>query len=107
MKTLWLSSEKLIASLKLIAPTTVLRRPGDTVRLTLVANLYDGTRQVLTPPACATEYVTGNPGILKVDSDGLVTAVRPGESYVNAISEDEFDSIPIRVEGAGSGGHSR
>jgi hypothetical protein len=96
--TLWLSSEGLIASLKLTAPTTILKRPGETAQLTLVGSLYDGTRQVLTAAICSTEYVSGNARVVKVSPEGLVTAVGDGESYVNAIAEDEFDSLPIRVE---------
>jgi hypothetical protein len=96
--TFWLESTPLIRSLELTAPTTTLRRPGETVQLRLVGTLYDGTRQALTAAACGAEYATHPPQVLKVSPEGLVTAIGTGEAEVTAFSEDVGATLELRVE---------
>ena len=96
--TFWLGSVTLIRSLELTAPTTTLRRLGETVQLQLVGTLYDGTRQVLAAAACGAEYITYPPQVLKVSPDGLVTAIGKGEAEVTAFSEDVGATLELRVE---------
>jgi hypothetical protein len=96
--TFFLTSEALIRSLDLKSPTLILQRPGDSAQLKLVATLYDGSQQVLTPPGCGTVYSTIDPKVLRISSKGLVTATGEGEGVASAISEDVIAAITMRVQ---------
>jgi hypothetical protein len=99
--TFFLTSEALIRSLDLTSPTLILHRPGDSAQLKLVATLYDGSQQVLTPAGCGTVYSTIDPKVLRTSSGGLVTAVGEGEGVASAISEDVIAAVTMRVEAGG------
>jgi hypothetical protein len=99
--TFWLTSEVLIRSLELTGPTLPLKRPGDSAQLSLVATLFDGSRQVLTAAECGTVYGTIDPKVLRVSPSGMVTAAGKGEGVASAISEDVIATITMRVEAGG------
>src|SRR5512147_490359 len=65
-------------SIAIAAPRTTLTSLGETVQLTVTATFSGGTTQNVTTPDAGTMYDSSDPGVVIVDSNGLVTAVGKG-----------------------------
>jgi hypothetical protein len=95
--SLSIEATPLLQSLDVTAPTTTLRRRGETVQLKVTGLLRDGTRQDLTAGACGTLYRTLADHV-EVSSDGLVTAAEDGEPLVLAVYDNKHALIGLHID---------
>ena len=73
----------------------VLMGIGETVRLSLVAMLTDGSTRDLDPTLAAWE--SSDPGVARVAPDGVVTAVRTGQATISATYEQHEAELEMSV----------
>jgi uncharacterized protein YjdB len=76
-----------------LQPSSVTLEPGEAVTLTVVTKSVDGT--VLTGRAVT--FTSGNSGIARISSDGVVTAVAPGSTTITATSEGVTGTATVVV----------
>jgi hypothetical protein len=70
---------------------------GDVRHLTVFGTLPDGSQTSLTYPDSGTTFVSSNPKIATVDSNGVVTAVSAGLVNITVANEGTTSSIQINV----------
>ncbi len=70
----------------------VAAKKGDTWQLKAVAVWSDGAREDVTP-LC--RFQSNNEQVAKIDQDGLVTAVGPGDSHVVAFYDNGVVPLPV------------
>ena len=83
--------------LTISASTTTLTEPGQVLPLTVVALYPDGTSADVTPGAAGTNYVTSNPAVATLSSDGELTAVASGTVIVSALNEGASGFLRLQV----------
>ncbi len=84
-------------SVALTANQSTLSTLGQTTQLTTTGTLADGSTEDLSTLALGTTYVSTNPKIAAISSDGLVTAVGRGAVFVTARNEGAAATIQINV----------
>src|SRR5579863_3398408 len=75
------------------APATV----GGTVQLIVAGIMADGSATDETPSTSGIVYVTSNPAIATVSTEGLVTAVGHGQAIITAHLEGLVTSVPVSI----------
>src|SRR5579863_493676 len=75
------------------APATV----GGTVQLVVAGIMADGSATDETPSTSGIVYVTSNPAIATVSTEGLVTAVGHGQAIITAHLEGLVTSVPVSI----------
>ena len=85
-----------LRSVTVTSPTSVMR-PAEKVQLKVTGRLIDGTHKDLTSGACLTTYWVSNENVVTVSLDGLLTAHRIGEAWVEAKNGDRVNVLSIRV----------
>jgi hypothetical protein len=93
---LFLNGVHYLRSVTLDSPTSVMR-PGEKVQLKVTGLLMDGSHKDLTAGACLTVYWVSNEEIVTVSPNGLLTARRVGEAWVEANNEDRVSLVRIQV----------
>jgi hypothetical protein len=81
-------------SLTLPQSIFILRAVGKTARIYVVGNYADGSALDLSSSASGTTYVSSNPKVLTVDSEGNVTAVAFGTAAVTVANNGTKASRP-------------
>lgn len=84
-------------ALELITTETELLAAGQTVQLSALATLPDGTLRDLTSAASGTSYRTSNAAIASVSPEGLVTARASGVVLVSALNEGALAVLRLTV----------
>ena len=74
---------------------TVLMGVGETVRLSLVATLSDGSTRDIDPTLA--ELRSSDPAVATVASDGVVTAIRAGQATISATYEQQEAELEMSV----------
>jgi len=90
-------SEPIADGMSIAAPTTVLTEIGQTMQLSVAANLPDGGTRDVTGSAAGTNYSSSNAKVATVSADGLVTAVMSGLSMISASNEGALAIIRVFV----------
>ena len=91
------STTAIPSSITLTSQTTTLTSPGATTQLTATASYATMASANVTSAATGTTYVSTNPQIATVTGDGLVTAVRTGNVFIQATNEGTMGMIAIPV----------
>ena len=73
----------------------VLMGVGETVRLSLVATLSDGSTRDIDPTLA--EWRSSDPAVAMVASDGVVTAIRAGQATISATYEQQEAELEMSV----------
>ena len=73
----------------------VLMGVGETVRLSLVATLSDGSTRDIDPTLA--EWRSSDPAVATVASDGVVTAIRAGQATISATYEQQEAELEMSV----------
>jgi hypothetical protein len=97
---------KLVQSLEVTAPSTILRQRGETVQLQVTAILRDGTRQDLTAAGCGTRYLSAHDKVLAVSTQGQVTALANGKARIVVVQDNLAQTIAFDVTLPGAPGHA-
>jgi hypothetical protein len=84
-------------SLAVTAPSVTLTSAGQTVQLSVIATMSNGTTQDVTAATAGTQYRTSNPALATVSTDGLVTAVQAGTVLVQATNEGTQGMLLLHV----------
>lgn len=95
-QVLWVDAAEMVKSIEVTSPVTTLRHLGEKVQLKITGVLPDGTRQDLTVASCGTQYQALDQA-MRVNPDGLLTAVAPGYASVLAIYDNLTSSIRLGV----------
>lgn len=61
-----------------------LSKPGQEGAVTVMGNFSDGIQRIVTPSALGTTYLTSDPSVATVSSEGVVTAVGEGSAAIIA-----------------------
>jgi hypothetical protein len=85
------------AKLTLTATSASMGGIGDTMQLSAVVTLPDGSNVAVPRAVEGTTYTTSNPRVLTVSPDGLVTATGFGVSIVSATNEGALGLLRIGV----------
>lgn len=102
--TLNVSVAAAVNSLAVINGDQVLRRPGSTRRLSVLATFADGIRRDITAAALGTKYTVSQLApIIAVSDDGLITALHPGNATVAVTSGAAITSINVKIGDASCG----
>ena len=88
------ATEPTITSLSVMGDP-VLMGVGETVRLSLVATLSDGSTRDIDPTLA--EWRSSDPAVATVASDGVVTAVRAGQATISATYEQQEAELEMLV----------
>ena len=88
------ATEPTITSVSVMGDT-VLMGVGETVRLSLVATLSDGSTRDIDPTLA--EWRSSDPAVATVASDGVVTAVRAGQATISAMYEQQETELEMSV----------
>ncbi|HEV8348494.1 MAG TPA: carboxypeptidase regulatory-like domain-containing protein [Vicinamibacterales bacterium] len=83
--------------IEVIALTSFLTSRGQTEQLSVRGTLPNGTARDLTGASTGTFYATSNARIATVSSEGLVTAVGPGQVIISARNEGVLGSAVVTV----------
>src|SRR5260370_17840349 len=70
---------------------------GQTLHLFTLGSYPDGTQQSLSYLDSATTYISSNPALATVDSNGVVTAVSAGNVTITATNEGVVATVQIQV----------
>ncbi len=85
-------------SLDVASPASTLTQSAPGAQLTTTGKLVGGTSIDLTLAASGTFYLSSNPGIATVSSDGFVNASSSGNVLVTATNEGVIATIALAVE---------
>lgn len=85
-------------SITLTAPLPSLSTAGKTEQLVVTGTLPTGSTTDLSTQASGTLYVTSNPLIATVSTNGVVTAVGPGQAYITARNEGATATVAIGIQ---------
>ena len=88
------ATEPTITSVSVMGDT-VLMGVGETVRLSLVATLSDGSTRDIDPTLA--EWRSSDPAVATVASDGVVTAIRAGQATISATYEQQEAELEMSV----------
>lgn len=89
--------QPLPVTITLSSPSTSLNAAGQTSQLAVSGTMPDGSTKDLSTQALGTLYVSSNPNIASVSSDGLVTAISRGSVIVTAYNEGTTATVQIAV----------
>ena len=70
---------------------------GETIQLTVIENLADGSTRDLTASTTGTTYLSKDPGQAMVTSEGLVTALAPGEARIFVRKEGRDTALETEI----------
>ncbi|KAB2668333.1 MAG: hypothetical protein DVB31_06630 [Verrucomicrobia bacterium] len=84
-------------SIQLVADDNILSALGAKTRLHAVARFGDGSTGELNSPAVGTTFRVSNPGVVSVDADGNVTAIRAGRAILTASNQGATGTAVIDV----------
>ena len=84
-------------SIKVTAPSQSFTATGQTVQLTVIGTLINGTTADLSTQALGTLYISSNAQVAKVSIDGLVTAVGRGQAIITARNEGAAATFALSV----------
>jgi cysteine-rich repeat protein len=102
--TLNVSVTAAITSLEVVNGDQVLRRPGRTRRLSVLATYGDGIRRSITGSALGTKYTVSQLApIVSVSDDGVITALGSGDATVAITNGPAITSINVKVGAATCG----
>jgi hypothetical protein len=91
---------ELPVSLELASPDNklVFTELDETMYISALGTLADGRREIYTSSAAGTAWITSNPNVLTVDSEGLVTVVGRGSAIIQARNEGLSATIRLEVD---------
>ncbi|MEO8368072.1 MAG: Ig-like domain-containing protein [Candidatus Solibacter sp.] len=90
-------------NITITTPTPTITSLAGATQLTITGTFTTGPTQNLTASSTGTAYLTTNPAIATVSSEGLVTAVSTGTVVIQATNEGASGMISIRVLPSGAG----
>jgi hypothetical protein len=70
---------------------------GETTQLTCTATLSTGQLLLVTAGTTGTTWITGNPGVVTVDGNGLATGVAAGTATVSCLNHGKTASLSLTV----------
>ncbi|MEK6238032.1 MAG: Ig-like domain-containing protein, partial [Planctomycetales bacterium] len=80
------------ASLEVVPKEIIFKKPGEKVRLQVIVNWTDGSREDVT---CLSRFRTNNDQVATISEDGLVTATKSGDTHVVAFYDNGIVPIPV------------
>jgi len=80
-----------------ISPSTLFLGVGDTMHLAAVGTVDNDTRVASNP-----DYTSGNPSVVTVDANGLVTGKSAGTTQITAKAGGRTSTVAVTVLGSGS-----
>lgn len=87
-----------VARLNVAAGKTVLTEIGEISQLSVIGTFSDSSIKDLTASNEGTNYLTSNPLICDVSSEGVVTATGSGNVLISVLNEGALTTVNIRVK---------
>ena len=87
--------------LALSAPMTTIGVLGESVQISVSGIFTEGSQADLTAEETGTTYSVSSTAVLRLDGDGVVTAVGPGVALVSALHEGALGVLRIEVATSG------
>lgn len=84
-------------SLTVTAPSITLTSAGQTVQLSVIATMSDGTTPDVTAAAAGTSYRLSNAAMATISQDGLLTALQSGTVLVQANNEGTQGILSLQI----------
>ena len=82
------------------APIT-LKKEGATERLSVIARYRNGNTRDVTAVVNGVNYTPSNPDVIRVDANGLITALRSGSSLITARKDGVVGIVRVNVVTSG------
>ena len=78
-----------------------LKKEGATERLSVIARYRNGNTRDVTAVVNGVNYTPSNPGVIRVDANGLITALRSGSSLITARKDGVVGIARVNVVTSG------